>query len=294
MELNYDLDFLSDDNLGSPDYYEYEHFNKGNKNSYSFDNDFTFKMPNKVENGGRGFFNSLKNNEDTKKMTDVLKGTTTLGFIYQGGVIIAVDSRASMGTFMGSATVKKVIEINDFLLGTMAGGAADCQFWLRRLNWWCKIYELRNGERVSVSAAANFLCNMINQYKGYGLSMGTMVTGWDKQGPQLYYVDDDGKCLKGKIFSAGSGSTYAFGVIDSKYRYDMTEKEAAELGYEAICHATYRDIGSGGHVRVYSVINGGWKRLVDGDDVDNFHWNFAKERGLRGDGDETKNERLKV
>jgi hypothetical protein len=32
-----------------------------------------------------------------------------------------------------SQTVKKVIEINKFLLGTMAGGAADCQFWQRNL-----------------------------------------------------------------------------------------------------------------------------------------------------------------
>ena len=29
--------------------------------------------------------------------------------------------------------MKKVIEINPFLLGTMAGGAADCQFWERNL-----------------------------------------------------------------------------------------------------------------------------------------------------------------
>lgn len=29
-------------------------------------------------------------------------GTTTLGFIFQGGVIIAVDSRASMGTYISS------------------------------------------------------------------------------------------------------------------------------------------------------------------------------------------------
>jgi 20S proteasome alpha/beta subunit len=29
------------------------------------------------------------------------------------------------------------------------------------------------------------------QYKGMGLSMGTMVAGWDKNGPGLYYVDDD-------------------------------------------------------------------------------------------------------
>ena len=31
-----------------------------------------------------------------------------------------------MGTFDGSETVRKIIEVNDSLLATMAGGAADC------------------------------------------------------------------------------------------------------------------------------------------------------------------------
>ena len=30
-----------------------------------------------------------------------LHGTTTLGFVFSGGIIIAVDSRASMGDYMG-------------------------------------------------------------------------------------------------------------------------------------------------------------------------------------------------
>lgn len=290
------FDSLYDDNIGSPDYYDYENFTSTTNSNFpsSTSNEFTFKMPNRIEKGGKDFFKNLKNNEDTKAITEILKGTTTLGFVYNGGVIMAVDSRASMGTFMGSKTVKKVIEINDFLLGSLAGGAADCQFWLRKLNLWCTVYELKYGERSSVGAAANFLSNMINDYRGRDLSMGTMISGFDNDGFHLYYVDDDGKCLNGKIFSAGSGSTYAFGVVDSKYRYDMTEEEAARLGYEAICHATYRDIGSGGYVRVYSITKNGWKRLVDGDDVNDFHWRFNNERGLRGDGDESKNEKLKI
>jgi len=27
--------------------------------------------------------------------------------------------------------------------------------------------------------------------------MGTMIAGWDKKGPQLYYIDNDGTRLKG-------------------------------------------------------------------------------------------------
>lgn len=56
-------------------------------------------------------------------------GTTTLAFRFQGGIIVAVDSRATAGSYIASGTVKKVIEINPYLLGTMAGGAADCQYW---------------------------------------------------------------------------------------------------------------------------------------------------------------------
>lgn len=68
----------------------------------------------------------------------------------------------------------------------MAGGAADCSFWERLLARQCRIYELRNKERISVAAASKLLANMVYQYKGMGLSMGTMVCGWDKRGPGNY------------------------------------------------------------------------------------------------------------
>lgn len=105
---------------------------------------------------------------------------------FQHGVIVAVDSRATAGAYIASQTVKKVIEINPYLLGTMAGGAADCSFWERLLARQCRIYELRNKERISVAAASKLLANMVYQYKGMGLSMGTMVCGWDKRGPGKY------------------------------------------------------------------------------------------------------------
>merc|ERR1711953_194635 len=69
---------------------------------------------------------------------------------FKGGVIVATDSRATAGGYIASQKVKKVIEINPYLLGTMAGGAADCQFWERVLAKECRLYELRNKERISV------------------------------------------------------------------------------------------------------------------------------------------------
>jgi 20S proteasome subunit beta 5 len=284
-------DFLDNPDFGIPSTFSqdnnYENIVDGFPNLGN-NTELIFKLA-PVE-GNEKYVEKLKHDKLTKKLTEFKKGTTTLGFVYKEGILIAVDSRASMGSFIGSQKVRKVIEINDYLLGTMAGGAADCSFWERRLAQWCKLYELRHGERVPVSAASQYLANMITQYRGYGLSMGTMVAGWDKREQGLYYVDDDGTRLKGYLFSVGSGSTYAYGILDTKYKYDMTREEAINLGREAIYHATHRDAGSGGVVRVYNIIKDGWEKIIDAEDVNEIHYARAEDKGLKGDGNETNQE----
>lgn len=204
-----------------------------------------------------------------EKLQQYMKGTTTLAFKFKEGIIVAVDARASMGSFIGSNKVRKIIEINDYLLGTMAGGAADCLFWERRLAMRCRLYELEHGERITVRGASKLLHSMVSQYRGYGLSMGTMIAGCDiGTGTQdLYFVDDDGLRVQGELFSIGSGSPYAYGVLDSGYKYDLTLEQAVELGIRSIVNATFRDSASGGVVRVYHIHKTGWKIIHDALDV---------------------------
>ncbi|KAI1285490.1 Proteasome subunit beta type-5 [Halotydeus destructor] len=208
---------------------------------------------------------------------DFDKGTTTLAFRYQGGVCVCADSRATGGQYIGSNSVKKIIEINDYLLGTMAGGAADCTYWERVLAERCRIYELRNRERISVAAASKLLANIMYGYKGMGLSMGVMICGWDKKGPGLFYVDNEGNRTPGNLFSVGSGSTYAYGVLDAGFKADMTDEEAFDLGRRAIYHATHRDAYSGGIVRVYVVKENGWKRISENDCTE-LHYRYQAEK----------------
>jgi len=79
--------------------------------------------------------------------------------------------------------------------------------------------------------------------------MGCMLAGTDNSGEHLYYIDNEGNRLKGDLFSVGSGSTYAYGILDTYYRYDLSLKEAVKLGKRAISEATHHDAGSGGVVR---------------------------------------------
>merc|ERR1719263_2748398 len=149
-----------------------------------------------------------------------------------------------MGPFISSNNVRKVIEANEFLISTLAGGAADCQFWLRYVAMQCKLYELRHGVKCSVAQASMMLCSIMRQYRGYGLSMGTMFTGSDKTGASLYYVDNDATRLKGSLFAVGSGGTFAYGVLDTGYRYDMSLQVAVNLGIRAIASATFKGSAS--------------------------------------------------
>jgi 20S proteasome subunit beta 5 len=226
----------------------------------------------------RNFLNTVFEGPGAPPKLEFAHGTTTLGFKFKGGVIISVDSRASMGNYISSQTVKKVIEINPYLLGTMAGGAADCAYWERYLGKEARIYELRNKERMSVAAASKLLSNILYSYQGYGLSVGTMIAGWDKTGPQLFYCDSDGDRLKGDVFSVGSGSTFAYGVLDAGYHWDLSDEDAQELGRRAIYHATHRDAYSGGTCSVYHIKEHGWE-LISQTNVVDLHYKYAEEMG---------------
>jgi Proteasome subunit len=86
-----------------------------------------------------------------------------------------------------------------------------------------------------------------------------MICGWDKTGPAIFYVDSDGSRLKGDLFSVGSGSTFAYGVLDQGYRWDLTDEEAQELGRRSIYAAGHRDAFSGNTCNLYHVKEDGWK-----------------------------------
>lgn len=104
----------------------------------------------------------------------------------------------------------------------------DCSYWIRSvrsevMRKKLAITDPNRGPRtppttrmISKMLASN-LYNLSK--KGLDLSVGTMVVGWDKEeGSNIWMVDDKGKRLSGKVFSLGSGSTYALGVLDDCLR----------------------------------------------------------------------------
>eukprot|EP00961_Rhodomonas_salina_P162148 2184281-Rhodomonas_salina.2 len=67
---------------------------------------FLLPGPNAPEEFLAGAF-SGQGDSDNDPALKFLHGTTTLGFVFSGGIIIAVDSRASMGSYVGKQTVSR-------------------------------------------------------------------------------------------------------------------------------------------------------------------------------------------
>ena len=246
-----------------------------------FRNNIAFKLPDTSLPMQIKFEKNLQkakaHDKDIKHLMNFHKGTTNVGFTFKGGVVIAVDSRASMGEFNASEEVYKLIPITSKMIGTMAGGAADCLFWEENLGRMVQLYELEHNEELTSASASRMFSNMMYRYRGKGLSIGSIVGGSDSKGTHLYYCDSDGNRVKGDVFTVGSGGTYAHGIIDSHRRFDMTEAEAVNLAKKAIYEATYCDSGSGGLVNIVVIDEKGWRTVEHGTDNNSLIWKRIQE-----------------
>ncbi|XP_042340153.1 proteasome subunit beta type-11b [Plectropomus leopardus] len=79
-------------------------------------------------------------------------------------------------------------------------------------------------------------------------------------GPSLFYVCSDGTRLQGTLFSVGSGSPYAYSILDQGVQWGLTVDEATSIAREAVYRATHRDAYSGNCVDIYHISSKGWTR----------------------------------
>jgi 20S proteasome subunit beta 5 len=224
-----------------------------------------------------------------------MHGTTTLAFKYGDGVVVAVDSRASVGSYVGSRTVKKAFPVGDHMVATMAGGAADCTHWIRRVARRTKMLEEDLGSTLPVMAVARLFARSLREFKGSDLSIGTMVAGVDVRGvggigsgsdsgsdcesdcgngsggmgvccPALFYVDNSCNCVPGDLFCVGSGAPLAYGILDTAAPDGLhalpTLAAAVDVAVRAIRQATYRDAFSGGYINVLHINATGIHQLL--------------------------------
>lgn len=193
------------------------------------------------------------------------KGTTTVAAVCNDGVIMATDTRATMGNYVASKHAKKVYQITDQLAMTIAGGVAAAQRVVDILKVNAKLYNLEKGRPMPVAAAAMLVSNILfsNREVGAPLPLQALIGGMDLTGPHVYNLDPYGSLTEEKMVSTGSGSPFAYGVLEDRYKEDSTVAEMAPIVVKAVDSAMKRDVASGDNFDVAVITSDGFKELSE-------------------------------
>jgi proteasome beta subunit len=204
----------------------------------------------------------MANNDDAVEKL-ALRGTTTIGVVCRDGIILASDTRVTMGFYVAHKHGKKVYQIDDHLGMTVAGSLADAQRTVDILSANARLYRVNTGRPFPVSSAARFLANLLFSARYVPLLAQVLVGGVDATGPHVFSIDPFGSLTEEKYVSTGSGSPVAYGILEDKYKEDAAVKDMLPVIVKAVNASMKRDAASGDSFNVAVIDNKGYKDLTE-------------------------------
>ncbi|MDR2545851.1 MAG: archaeal proteasome endopeptidase complex subunit beta [Methanobrevibacter sp.] len=189
-----------------------------------------------------------------------LEGTTTVGITCSDGVVFASERRASMGNLVAHKVAEKIFKIDNHLGATIAGSVADAQSLMKVISAEVSLYKMRNGENISVESASAISSNILHSSPLY---VQTLLGGIDENGASIYSLDPAGGMIKDTFMSTGSGSLFAYGVLEDRFKDGLTVEEGIDVAIRAINSAIERDTFSGNGILVATITKDGFKMLSE-------------------------------
>ena len=171
--------------------------------------------------------------------TDAVKtGTSTIGITFDGGVVVGADHRATMGHFIANKSVQKLFQISNSIALTTAGLVGHAQSLSRTLAAELKLYELKEGNAMTVKGAATLTANILVGRPHY---VQLLIVGVDSSGSSVYSIDSAGGSIPDVYCATGSGSPYMYGDLEDQFKEGMDEKSALKVAAKALLASAQRD-----------------------------------------------------
>jgi len=176
-------------------------------------------------------------------------GTTIVGVIYKGGVVLGADTRATEGPIVCDKNCIKIHTISKNIYCCGAGTSADTENVTGLIQSQLELHRLATGAEPRVVTALTRLKQHLFKYQGH-VSAALVLGGVDATGAHLHTVYPHGSTDNLPYCTMGSGSLAAMSVFETKYKDDMDEKEAVSMVDEAIQAGIFNDLGSGSNVDI--------------------------------------------
>ncbi|MCE7083247.1 proteasome subunit beta [Streptomyces sp. ST2-7A] len=203
-------------------------------------------------------------------------GTTIVALVFEGGVVLAGDRRATMGHMIAQRDIEKVFPADEYSAVGIAGTAGLAVELVKLFQLELEHFEKVEGDTLSLEGKANRLSAMIRGNLGMamqGLAVIPLFAGWDVErgkGRIFSYDITGGRSEEPGFSAVGSGSIFARGALKKLYREDMDEERAATVAVQALYDAADDDSATGGPdltrriFPIVSVITGdGYRRLSE-------------------------------
>ena len=188
----------------------------------------------------------------------IVEGTTTVGITCKDGIVFATERRATMGNLVAHKVAEKIFKIDDHIATTIAGSVGDEQSLMKVIGAEVSLYQMRNNDEISVKAAASLTANILRSGPMY---VQILLGGMDGDKPSIYSLDPAGGMIEDNYISTGSGSIVAYGVLEDRFKDDLSVEEGLELAIRAIRAASERDTYSGNGFLVAKVDKDGFEML---------------------------------
>ena len=148
----------------------------------------------KLYKGGFNFDNTLRNNslisEKTLKAHLAKTGTTIVGVVFDGGVVLAADTRSTIRS-VAEKNCEKVHFIAPNITCCGAGTAADCEYITKKVSAELELLRMNTGRESKVSMMVNKVSTHTFKYGG-NLGAYLIIAGFDEDGPHLVMAQGNG------------------------------------------------------------------------------------------------------
>jgi proteasome beta subunit len=193
--------------------------------------------------------------------------TTIAAALYDGGVVMAGDRRATMGNLIAQRDIEKVFASDEYTLVGIAGTAGLAIEIVRLYQVELEHYEKIEGTQLTLDGKANRLATMIRGNLAQaiqGLAVVPLFAGFDIDAPdpvhagRIYSFDVTGGRYPEQYYdSIGSGSLFAKSSLKKLWRPGLDAAGAVRVVVEALYDAADDDSATGGPDvtrRIYPVV----------------------------------------
>ncbi len=167
----------------------------------------------------------------------VEQGTTGVGIIYEGGVVLAAD-KSITSKLVIPESIEKIFKIDENIAVVSAGLVGDARRLVGIARRQAQENKMVYSERIQVETMAKEVAETKQAFTQYGglrpFGVAFIIGGLDEKGAKIFETEPSGALAEYKAVAVGRNKDKAMGVLEKEFKECLSLSDAATMAYKAI------------------------------------------------------------